>query len=160
MGSIFDNLDQAQVFENSAFFQKGKYLVEILACKFIQGYKGDSFVIETKVVQVNSDHPEAPQPGSIAAQVWNATGDKREIARSTWLGFMCAVFDKKKDDLPGEKWKELSAKVIDENALKGKQMALDVFIKKVQSTGNDFTHHKWFLPTAERLVEFGLSAAE
>lgn len=155
--SIFDDLDQAQVFENSAFFQPGSFIVEITNCKFIQGYKGDSFVIESRVLAAQSEHKDAPAVGQLAAQVWNATGKKRDIARSTWLGFLCAVIDKKKDDLSGEQWRDLSGKVIDDNALKGTKMALDVFTKKMQSTGNDFTHHKWIgVPTAEQLAAFGL----
>jgi len=153
--SIFDNLDQATVFENSVYFQPGTYIVEINACKFVQGYKGESFVIESKVLGVNSDESDAPKVGQIAAQVWNASGDKREIARATWLGFLCAVFQVKKEDYNGEQWKNISAEVIDDNKLKGMKLFVSVFMKKTKA-GGDFTQHRWSVPTQEQLAEHGV----
>jgi hypothetical protein len=155
---IFDNLDQAQVFENSKYFQPGRYIVDINACKFnMAGFKGDSFVIEATVVAAISDHPDAPKPGELAAQVWNASGEKRDIARNTWLGFLCNVYGIKHDQYTGEQWKAISAKVIDDNALKGTRLYLEVFMKKTKA-GGDFTQHAWRgVPTAEQLAEFGLT---
>lgn len=155
---IFDNLDQAQVFENSKYFQPGRYIVEINACKFNQaGFKGDSFVIEATIVAAISEHPEAPKVGELAAQVWNASGEKRDIARNTWLGFLCNVYGVKPDEYSGEQWKAISAQVIDNNALKGTRLYLEVFMKTTKAN-NPFTQHAWRgVPTAEQLAEFGLT---
>ncbi len=154
---IFDNLDQADVFENSKFFQPGRYIVAIKACKFVQGFKGESFVIECVVKGVRSEHPDAPQPGELAAQVWSASGEKRDIARSTWLGFLCAVTGKAKDDYTGEQWKSISSKAIDENALANQVCYLEVFMKKTRA-GGDFTQHKWHgIATDAQLAEFGIT---
>lgn len=157
--SIFDDLDNANVFENSKYFQPGMYIAEIVGVKFIQaGYKGDSFVIEAKVVGVKSTHPEAPAVGELCAQVWNASGEKRDIARATWMGFLCAVFGVKQEQYTAAQWKQISSQVIDGGALNGKRFALEVFTKKTR-TGGDFTYHKWLgAATAEQLAEFGIAA--
>lgn len=156
---IFDNLDKASVFENSKYFQPGRYIVEIKACKFISGYKGNSFVIESVVKAAISDAPEAPKVGELAAQVWNADGDKRDIARNTWLGFLCAAYGVKHTDYSGDDWKRISEAVIEENKLAGTLLLVEVFMKKTRS-GGDFTQHAWRgVPTAEQLSEFGLAAA-
>lgn len=156
---IFDNLDQAEVFENSKYFQPGRYIIAIKACKFIKGgHKGDSFVIECTVKGVISDDPNAPQIGELAAQVWNASGDKLDIARNTWLGFLCKAYGVKQKDYTGEQWKHISTKVIDDNALGGTVFALECFMKKTKA-GGDFTQHAWRgVPTAEQLAEFGITA--
>ena len=153
---IFDNLTQAQVFENSKWFQPGRYIVEIQQCKFNSGgYKGDSFVVETKVIAVDSSHPDAPQVGETAAQVWNASGDKREIARNTWLGFLCMCYQVKKEDYDDSQWKDISGQVLNDNALQGYRMFLEVFMKKTRE-GGDFTQHAWRKPaTAAHYVELG-----
>ena len=158
--SIFDQLDQTSIFENSKYFQPGRYIVAINAVKFIQGgYKGDSFVIEAKVLGVKSEHPDAPAPGELAAQVWNATGEKRDIARATWMGFLTTVYEKKQEELTAEQWKQVSAQVIDNNALAGQQLYLEVFMKKTRA-GGDFTYHKWIgIATPDQLAEFGIAAA-
>jgi len=155
---IFDNLDQAEVFENSKYFQPGRYIVEIAGCKFIKGgHKGDSFVIEAIIRGAISDHPDAPKVGERAAQVWNASGDKRDIARNTWLGFLCNVYAVKQDAYTGDQWKALSVKVIDDNALKGTLVYLEVFMKTTRA-GNPFTQHAWkHVPTAPEMAEFGLT---
>lgn len=157
---IFDNLDQAQVFENSKWFQPGRYIVEINRCVYIKdGFKGDSFVIEVLVHGAISDDVNAPKPGEIAAHVWNATGDKREIARNTWLGFLCNVFGLKPTDRDSAWWKSVSAQILDDNYLKGTKLYLEVFAKTTQA-GNPFTAHNWKgVPTAEQFAEFGLPAA-
>ncbi len=156
---IFDNLDQAEVFEQSAYFQPGRYIVAIKACKFISGgHKGDSFVIETTVRGIASEHPEAPKVGETAAQVWNASGDKRDIARNTWLGFLCAAYGCKQTEYNGEEWKNVSNAVIEQNALEGTLLFLEVFMKTTRA-GNPFTQHAWKgTPTKEQLAEFGLTA--
>ena len=158
--SIFDNLDQTQVFESSKYFQPGRYIIDLNAIKFIQaGHKGDSFVIECKIVATDSDHPEAPKPGELAAQVWNASGEKRDIARATWMGFLTTVYDKKQEELTAEQWKQVSAQVIDNKALDGQRLYLEVFMKKTRA-GGDFTYHKWVgVATPAQLAEFGVAAA-
>lgn len=172
---IFDNLNtDADVFENSKYFQPGRYIVDIKQCKFISGgHKGDSFVIEATIVGAIPDpyfpaayalaHPGkapplAPTPGELAAQVWNASGDKRDIARNTWLGFLCAICGAKQTDYDDKQWKTISMRVIGDNAFGGKRAYLEVFMKKTLA-GGDFTQHAWRgAPTAEQLAEFGIAA--
>lgn len=174
MAGIFDNLDEADVFENSAYFQPGRYIVAINACKFISGgHKGDSFVIEAKVLGVIPDAeypavyalahdgnppPPCPGVGALAAQVWSASGDKRDIARNTWLGFLCSAYGVDKEAYDGAQWKTISERVIGENALGGQTLALECFMKKTK-VNRDFTMHAWRgTPTAETMAEFGLGA--
>jgi hypothetical protein len=154
---IFDDLDQADVFANSKYFQPGMFIVDIKACKFITGgHKGDSFVIEATIVATKSDHADAPQPGELAAQVWNASGDKRDIARNTWLGFLCSAYGVEQKAYSGEQWKTISEKVIGEGALDGTRLRVEVFMKTTRA-GNPFTQHAWRgVPTAAELAEFGL----
>lgn len=141
---VFDNLSQAQVFENSKYFQDGRYIVELLRCKFISGgHKGDSFVIETKVHFALSDHEKAPKKGETAAHVWNASGDKRDIGRSTWLGFLCKVYNVQPTDYDDKQWKKISVKVLDDNKLAGTMLYLEVFTKIIEKTGKPFTQHAW-----------------
>lgn len=155
---VFDNLSQAKVFENSKFFQDGRYIVELLACKFIAGgHKGDSFVIETKVYHTESNHEKAPEPGETAAHVWNASGDKRDIGRSTWLGFLCKVYGVQPSDYDDKQWKKISAKVIDDNVLKGTYLYLEVFTKIIEKTGKPFTQHAWKGPALpEHYADLGI----
>lgn len=154
---IFDNLSQAQVFENSKYFQPGRYIVEITQCKFnVGGYKGDSFIIECKVIAAISEHPDAPKVGETAAQGWNASGEKRDIARNTWLGFLCRVYNCQKEDYNDAQWKKISTKVIDENKLAGTRMYLEIFMKKTKK-GGDFTQHAWRgIATAKHYKEFNM----
>lgn len=157
MGSIFDDLDQATVFENSKYFQAGMYIVDIGACKFISGgHKGDSFVIEAKIAGVKSDHADAPQVGETAAQVWNASGEKRDIGRNTWLAFLCAAYGVEQSKYDGAQWKTVSERVL-EGALNGTRLRVEVWMKTIQRTGKPFTMHTWRgVPSVEELAEFGL----
>lgn len=141
---IFDNLTNAQVFERSAYFEPGLYIVQINAVKYIDsGYKGDAFVIEAKVLASKKTKENEPlAPGATAAQVWRASGDKKEIARGTWIGFLCAVFGIKQVDWDDARWKKVSADVIDNNALKGTELGLEVFTTTTKA-GGDFTQHRW-----------------
>lgn len=167
MTDIFDNLDQADVFSNSKFFQPGMFIVDIKVCKFISGgHKGDTFVIETVIAGVRSDHPDAPQVGETAAQVWNATGEKRDIARNTWLGFLCSAYGVEQKVYTGDQWKQVSVAVMDGGALSGgkssstpgvpTRLLVEVFMKTTRA-GNPFTMHAWRgVPSAAQLAEFGL----
>lgn len=165
MSGLFDNLDQASVFENSKWFQEGRYIVEITRCVFIKdGYKGDSFVIEARVLGAISTHAAAPTEGQLAAHIWNASGDKRDMARGTWMGFLTNVFQLEQSDRDGDWWKATSAQVLDDNYLGGSKLYLEVFEKpkKNQSDPNKpkmFTQHNWYsTPTAEQFAEFGIAA--
>jgi hypothetical protein len=152
---IFDNLDQTEVFEQSQYFQTGRYIVAIKACKFIQGHRGESFVIEAIVKGAKSEHEKAPAYGQLAAQVWSASGDKRDIARNTWVGFLCAVYGKKPGDFNAEEWKATSEAVMN-GALLGQLMYLEVF-EITTKAGKPFTKHAWRnVPSASDLAEFGI----
>ncbi len=156
--SIFDNLGDARVYDNSKFFQEGHYIVRIADCKFIEGYKGQTFVIECNVLGAKSGHEKAPTPGQIAAQVFKADGDKRDIALSTWKGFLCVAFGLDPDELDNEEWKDLSASVLDEGSLNGTVLELQCFMKTTLK-GGDFTQHKWVgRPGKETLAKFGLDS--
>jgi len=174
---ILDDLDQTEIFSNSKYFQPGRYIVAINKCKLITaGHKGDSFVIEAVVQAAIPDpnHPAwyaqahpgkvaaaAPGAGELAAHVWNATGEKRDLARSTWLGFLCAMFGIEKDDKTGKEWNDISKAVMEPNTgLQNQLSYLEVFMIKTRAD-NDFTKHVWFgAPSQDQLIEFGLAADE
>lgn len=157
---ILDDLDQAEVFEKSKWFQTGRYIVDIRVCKFIQdGHKGDSFVVETAVVGAISSVSDAPDPGEIAAHVWSASGDKRDMAKATWIAFLCGVLGVEQKAYTGDQWKAISVNALDHNKLSGTRSYLECFMTKTRA-GGDFTVHKWGgTPTAEQLAEFGIGAA-
>ncbi|MDP6424616.1 MAG: hypothetical protein QGG14_07725 [Planctomycetota bacterium] len=156
---MFDNADQVKIFENSAYFQPGRYIVSINACKLItNGHNGDSFVVECKVLGALSESPTAPVAGALAAHVWNASGDKRDMARATWFGFLCACFGVEQSAYDNAQWKQISEQVIEHGALNGKIQYLECFNKPTRA-GNPFTKHNWKgTPTAELMAEFGLNA--
>ena len=158
MSNMFDNADQVTIFENSAYFQPGRYIVKINACKLITGgHKGDSFVIECTVLGSKSESDKAPGVGETAAQVWNASGQKRDLARSTWFGFLCAAYGVAQSDYDNAAWKAVSEAVIEKGALNGTILYLECF-NKITKAGNDFTKHNWGgVPTAEQMAEFGVA---
>lgn len=160
MTGVLDNLDQAEIFESAPYFQTGLYLPRIDACKLVTGHKGMSFVIEATVLGVDSKHPAAPDVGTRAAQVWNAskTPQKIEQARSTWMGFLCAVYDVEKTAYDGPRWKVISADVLDNNSLKGTLMALEAYTRDNTTNDGQYTVHTWRRPTAEDFVKFALNA--
>jgi hypothetical protein len=160
MTGVLDNLDQAEVFEKAPYFQTGLYLPRIEACKLITGHNGLSFVIEATVLGVDSKHPAAPQVDTRAAQVWNAskTPQKIQSARSTWMGFMCAVYGVEKTEYDGPRWKAISADVLDNNSLKGTIMFLEAHTRKNTTNEGEYTNHTWRRPTAEDFAKFGLNA--
>jgi hypothetical protein len=146
---IFDNLDDADVFEKSQYFQEGQYVVRIRKVKYNEsGFKGASFVVETEVVGVHSEHDDAPQIGATAAHVWNAGNGKEDIARSTWMQFITAATGKGQKELTGAQWAKASANATgDKQPLTGKLMRLDVFMTTTKA-GNPFTNHKWLREAA------------
>lgn len=156
---IFDDLDQSDAFDNSKYFQEGRYVVKIHACKLREGHKGTTFIVEATVLGVASEHPNAPQPGERAAHVWKASGspEKIEMGRGTWMGFLCAAFGVQKGAYDGPTWKTISAQVLDDNYLKDQVFGLECHMKKTRE-GNDFTVHSWRGPqSAEQLATFGLA---
>lgn len=156
---ILDNLDQEAVFSDGGrFFHEGRYIVEINRCDLKQGYKGTNFVVEATVKGAISELDIAPKAGATAAHVWNADGDKASMARSTWIKFLCAMFDVEQSDYNGDQWKEISNKVLEGNALSGKLSYLEVYGIKTKAN-KDFTKHIWKgEPTPAQLSEFGLAA--
>ena len=120
--SIFDNASQVNIFENSAYFQPGRYIVRIDEVKMITGgFKGDSFVVQGTVLGAKSDEASAPSVGMTAAHVWSVSGDKREMGRATWFGFLCGVYGVAQSEYSDAQWKQVSEKVI-EGALNGTQV--------------------------------------
>jgi hypothetical protein len=156
--SIFKKLAGEKVFTSSKFFQPGTYVVDINAVKFIEkGTNGDSMVVETTVRGVRSDEDAAPQPGEVAAHVWNMG---KTMALSTWKGFLIGAYELSATDQEGmsdQDWEELSeATYGDGNALEGVRMFLYVW-EKTTKAGNPFTMHNWERrATPADLEEFGL----
>lgn len=153
---IFDGLDDAEVFEKSQYFQEGQYVVRLKKVKYnAEGYKGPSFVVETEVLGVSSDSEDAPHVGATAAHVWAAGGDKKDIARSTWMGFLTAAVGKGQKEHTGAQWAKISANATGANQpLAGIVMRLDVFMTTTRA-GNPFTQHKWLREaTPEDLEKF------
>ena len=157
---VLDDLDQAEVFEKSPFYQTGLYLPRIEACKLVNGHNGLSFVIDTTVLGADSKHAQAPQVGNRDSQVWNAskTPQKIEQARGTWMGFLCAVYGVEKTAFDGARWKAISADVLDNNALKGTLMALEAYTRDNTTNEGQYTVHTWRRPTAEDFAKFGINA--
>ncbi len=172
MGGILDDLDQAEVFENSDFFAAGRYIVRIEACKFIlKGHKGDSFVVEATVLGVIAEDGEVkqkdgsmemvnyPRVGVRAAQIWGASGTEQRIkqGRGTWIAFLCSAFGVKKARFTGPEWKSHSGAVLDGH-LNGQIFGLDCHMVRTKEDG-PFTVHNWRGPqTPAQLAEFGLAA--
>ena len=157
--SVFQKLAGVQAFENSKYFQEGTYVVEITKVKNIQGYKGESIVIETKVLGTDSPHENAPQPGEIAAQVWSVDGKKKEIGLSTWKGFLTVACElgPEADNMSDKEWLDLSIACTDGGALVGTPMYMQAWVKMIQSTGQPFTMHRWVrVATPEDLAQFGI----
>lgn len=142
--SMFKNLSAAKAFGQNKWFTPGKYLVKITGVRFNEGgYKGDSFVVEGSVLACNNQGTtDDPKIGDTCAHVWNATGKKAELARNTWVGFLCAMLGCQVQDHTDEEWAEISAGAIDDEALNGQVALLDVWNKKTQD-GGDFTYHAW-----------------
>jgi hypothetical protein len=156
---VFDNLDTVKTFEQSKYFEDGRYIVAIEAVKFLSGgFKGDSFVIETRILGAQGTGPGAPVAGDSASHVWNCSGNKREIGQATWLSFLKAVFGKSEiEGMTGDQLKGLSAKIIDQGALNGTKVYLEVWTKETQA-GNPFTMHSWKRKATEAdLAEFELA---
>jgi hypothetical protein len=156
-------LSQVQLFEKGMYFQAGRYIVTVTACKFIEGHHGESYVVEGYVQGVLSSHPLAPQKGQTATHAWSASGSKSKIGKSTWVGFLCAVLGVKQGDYSDAQWAEISRAAIDFNGLKGRTAYLECYVSKsskratAENPEGAFTHHKWHgQPTPEQLSEFGL----
>lgn len=156
--NFFKNLSTAKAFGQNKWATPGKYLVKLTAVRFNNGgYKGDSFVIEGTVEAAeNAGGADDPKKGDSIAHVWNASGKKQDIARNTWMGFLCAVFGCSPEDRTDDEWAKISADVIENDALKDEVMFLEVFMKKTQA-GGDFTYHGWRrIATEEDYKKFGL----
>lgn len=153
---IFSKLSSAALFEKSKYCTEGMYIAEIKAVKLVNGFKGDSFVIEASVVAVKSHAEGAPQPGETVAHVWRCSGEKQQMGIATFMQFMSAVFGCEPDEKTDKEWETLSAKVIDENALEGTDMVLEVF-NTTTKAGGQFTYHKWLHPAEEKdYAQFGI----
>lgn len=156
--SIFKNLSSAKAFGQSKWFTPGQYLVKISGCRFNSGgYKGDSFVIEATVLGAkNENGKDDPKPGDTVAHIWNASGKKLDVARNTWMSFLCAMFSCEVASKTDEEWATISSAVIDYGALDDEVALLEVFNKKTQA-GGDFTYHGWRrIAAPEDFQAFGL----
>lgn len=140
---VFDKLGSQRVFEKSAYFQPGKYLVDLELCKYQEGYKGKSFIIEAVIVDRESSHADAPEIGSRASHVWKADGDKEDIAKSTMMQFLLAACGEPQSAHSDEEWATIAQKVFGPtNALAGTRMVVEVFMT-VTKRGQPFTAHRW-----------------
>lgn len=142
--SIHDTIGGAEAFESSQYFQPGQYIVSIKQCKYVEGYKGQSFVIECKVLHTVSTDAKAPMPGAVAAQVIKVSGDdmKKQMGLSNWKGFLGSVLGSDADNLTDQEWAQISSSAVEENQLAGQVIKLDCYMKETKA-GNPFTVHKW-----------------
>jgi hypothetical protein len=160
---VFDNLDMVQTSEKTPYFEKGLYIAKIKKVKFFESQQGDeTFVIEAEVLAYRGDHPLAPKPGQVASHVWKVgTGYKKMYALADWKAFLQGAFGKEAiEKLDGPSLKELSAKVIDKNALAGTKMLMDCWVKKNKDddTAPGWTQHNWKRKATEAdLAEFELA---
>jgi hypothetical protein len=156
---LFSKMSAVKTYGSSRYFKDGIYIAEITKVRFNEGHKGESFVVETNVKGTKSEDPEAPQPGESAANVWNATGPKRDIALSNWKEFLIGAFDIDTDSqnqMGDQEWEELSNSVLNDCELEGVVMYLECWTKDT-NTGGKFTMHKWHRRATEAdLKEFGL----
>lgn len=153
--TLFKKLSAAQIFESSKYFRPGRYIVKIKDVKFIDGHRGESFVIETKVLAAVSSAEDAPEVGDTAAHVWKVSGDKKQVGLGTWMQFMCAVLGMNQDDQTDDEWETISNDVIDNNAFEDIDMLLECH-NIVTQAGDNFTKHTWIgQATDETKEEFG-----
>lgn len=144
---IFSKMSSVETFSKSKYFQEGIYIVKLKDVKMIQNrHNNDMIVIETEVLESQSDHPNAPVSGESAAHIF---GLKNDMGLPTWKGFLCAAFGDEVEGLNDEEWEELSDNVLDKGVLNGTEMYLEAFMIKTKEKGNDFTVHTWVGPADE-----------
>ena len=122
----------------------------------VGGYKGDSFVVQGTVLGAKSDEASAPSVGTTAAHVWSISGEKREIGRATWFGFLCGVYGVSQSEYTDAQWKQVSEKVI-EGALNGTQVYLECWFNE-SAAPEIYTVHDWGQVNDALLSEFGVAA--
>lgn len=154
MSGVLDNLNQADMFGNSAYFQPGRYVVDIDSIIFKEGgHKGTSFIIKCSIVGVDSSHDEAPEVGGTAAQVIKLSGTEEKITmgRSNLMAFMTTTFEVDQKAYTSEQWKQVVADVCDNNSLKGKRLALDCHLIMTRAD-KPFTVHTWKGPPTPKFL--------
>lgn len=153
--SLFSKLSSVKAFEKSKYFAEGRYIVEFSKIKLISGHRGESFVIEAVVKGALGVPEGGPDVGDTCAQVWNVSGEKRELGLGTWKGFLEGIQGDEIDSYSDEQLEHLSNKILD-GALEGKMVRLDVWTTTTKS-GGDFTVHRWLgAPSEADLEEFGI----
>ncbi len=155
---IFDNMTQVDAFENSKYFQEGRYIVQIKVCKTkTSDHKGTSVIVEATVLATTATHEDGPKVGERGAQVWSISGEKKTMGLGNLMSFLCASFQTTQGAHDDDAWKAIVGQVLDDNALAGQIFGLDCHMKKTR-TGGDYTVHSWRGPqTAEQLAAFGLA---
>lgn len=143
MTSIFDQINKAKVFGTGQFFQAGEYEIEINAVKFIDGYKGQSFIIESKVLESSSEEIEV---GSIHSQVIKL--ENKETGPGNVKKFLSQAFDINPEDKDTD-WGELARKACgDENPMAGLRLHLSAYTVDTKK-GGKFTVHDYTKPVSE-----------
>ncbi len=156
---VFDNLDQVdEGYDNSKYFEEGKYLVDLGLVTFKQGTKGGSFIIETTVLAAVSVKEGAPEAGDAASHVWNL-GQYPDMARAKWIRFLMGATGKGQKDLTGPQWADLSEKIVAQGAMKGTKMFLEV-VQEDRPGKHPLKHHNWKRQAvAQDFADFGLQSA-
>lgn len=131
----------------------GQYLVDIEVVKYISGFKGESFVIEQKVVESNVvDRPK----GLVMADVYNFKHDAAQDDVLTFL--MQALGNVDKDKITKQ---VIDAVVAEGNPLRNTRLKVMAYNKKTKA-GKDFTVVKYeFVAKAAQVGEqsdIGLAA--
>lgn len=144
---VFDNLSKVKVQQKAAYFEPGSYIVEINEVAYLTGYKGETLKIACTITDsVAREDIQASPVGNRCAQFQKMDGQRREQGLSTFMGFLCAVYECSPEDKTDKQWKKIAKAVIDDNTLEGILMRLDCFRIIIESTGNPFTIHQWQYP--------------
>lgn len=144
MAIRFGQIEKVDPVQRGTPFEAGIYLVEIHACKGVEGQMGDEFwVTEVKVIE--SDN-EKIKVGGQYSHVIKLTNTKAGTAPwSEVKAFVCAALDisagdKAVTDKIGEK---ICLYIIGpDKPLEGLKMRLQCTMTKTRE-GKDFTRHKW-----------------
>ena len=132
--------------------------VPTLKVKHNNGFKGESIVIEGKVVAARSSEDRAPEPGEARAHVISGFSDasRKQLALGDLKAFTRAAYN----NPPGiaewtpQQWNQ-AAQALVGDALAGKVMKLECFM----NSGGTFTIHRWHgHATLEDYAEFGIAA--
>ena len=152
-----DRIVTARGTEGGIYFLPGNYLVEIMRCKEGVSFKRkDFFVAECKILESDNPARKVGTPCSFMVTVDEypdlSYGNIADFIRAAMAAKLyehdgTALSAKQISEIEYTK-KEAQDVVGEENSLVGIKLRLFAFNKPTKA-GNDFTRHKWSLPTAD-----------